>query len=183
MLLFLLGIAMMLFILKHSISMCWLFTLWCLGAAARFAAIRPIKSQTLAWSVAAAAMLAFPYLHPRIGTLATLLVAVTFAIAVLATHRQSATEGRWVPFVKIFSGFSFSLYLVHLPLQHFIATTIGRDSDPFLNASPWSATGPGFIIALVGASYGTAFLFSRVTESYTEPLRRFLLTRGLRIRS
>lgn len=132
---------------------------------------------------AAAAMLAFPFLHPRIGTLATLLVAVTFAIAVLATHRQSATERRWVPFVKIFSAFSFSLYLVHLPLQHFIATTIGRDSDPFLNASPWSATGPGFIIALVGASYGTAFLFSRVTESYTEPLRRFLLTRGLRIRS
>jgi peptidoglycan/LPS O-acetylase OafA/YrhL len=178
MLLFMLGVAIMLFISKHNISMSWLFTLWCLGAAIRFAAVRPSTSQTLAWSIAAAAMLAFPYLHPWIGLLSTLLVAVTFAIAVLATHRQSApTEGRMATFVKIFSGFSFSLYLVHLPLQHFVATEIGRGSDPFLNASPGSVTGPGFIIALVGTSYAAAFLFSRVTEGYTEALRRLLLAR------
>jgi peptidoglycan/LPS O-acetylase OafA/YrhL len=137
----------------------------------------------LAWSAAAAAMVASPYLHPRIGLLATLLVAATFATAILATHgRASRPSGRWARAVTLFSGFSFSLYLIHLPVQHLVATAIGRGSDPFLYLPPHSIAAPAVILALAGASYAAAWMFSLATEAHTAALRRWLSARVPRAR-
>jgi peptidoglycan/LPS O-acetylase OafA/YrhL len=182
--LFLLGGVIILFIAKHNISLPWLYTLWLLGAVVRFVRLRPIKSSTLAWSIAAAALLTFPYLHPRIGMLATQLVGITFAIALLETHWQTPETGRsWATIAKSLSSFSFSLYVVHSPLLHYIATNIGRNSDPILDLSPSSLIGLGVIGALVAMSYVVAFLFSLVTERYTEDLRRVATKAAARARA
>jgi peptidoglycan/LPS O-acetylase OafA/YrhL len=176
--LFLLGIVIILFIAKHNISVPWLYTLWLLGAVVRFVRVRLIKSPTLAWSIAAAVLLTFPYLYPRIGMLATQLVGITFAIALLETHwHTSKIWSSWAVLAKSLSSFSFSLYVVHSPLLHYIATNMGRSSNPILNLSPSSVMGLGVFIGLVAISYVVAFLFSLVTERHTEDLRRLLLTR------
>ena len=164
------------FICLHNISMAWLFTLWLLGALVRFCPILPMRSQLLAWFLAGVVMLANPILHPRIGLLATLLVGVTFANAILTSHgRTTAAEALGLPIVKVFAGFSFSLYLVHLPIQYFLATQIWHSSDPVLGIPLHSVMAPIAIIALVGVSYAVAFAFSRVTEEYTDNIRRRLL--------
>jgi len=176
--LFLSGAAIILFIAKHNISVPWLYTLWLLGAVVRFVRARLFKSPALAWSIAAAVLLTYPYLYPRIGMLATELVGVTFAVALLETHLQtSKIRSTLATIANILSKFSFSLYVVHSPLLHYITTNIGRSSDPILNLPSSSVIGLGVFICLVSMSYVVAFLFSLVTERYTGDLRRLLLTR------
>jgi peptidoglycan/LPS O-acetylase OafA/YrhL len=176
--LFLVGAVTMLFIAKHNIGLPWLFTLWLLGAVVRFVKFCPIRSRALALSIAAVTMLAFPYLHQRIGLLSTELVGITFAMVIMQSHRQTTTiHPGWATVAKAFSNFSFSLYVVHLPLLHFIVTNIGQSPDPLINLSPSSAISLGVIAVLVGASYVVAFLFSQITERHTDDFRRLLLTR------
>jgi peptidoglycan/LPS O-acetylase OafA/YrhL len=123
-------------------------------------------------------MLVFPYLHLRIGLLSTQLVGITFAVVIRQTDQQtSKLEHNWATVAKNFSGFSYSLYVIHLPLQHFVTANIGQSSDPFLNISPSSAISLGVIVVLVGESYVTAFLFSQVTRRHTDDFRRLPLTR------
>jgi peptidoglycan/LPS O-acetylase OafA/YrhL len=179
MILFLLGAIVVLLIAKRNISLPWLYTLWLLGAAIRYIRIRPFKSTALAWSVAAAVLLTYPYLYPRIGMVATQLVGITFAIALLETHGQtSKIAPSWATLAQGLSGFSFSLYVVHAPLIHYMTTNIGQSSDPRLRLSPSSLIGLGVFVALVATSYIIAFLFSLTTERYTEDLRRLLLPIG-----
>lgn len=174
--LFTIGAAVVLFIGAHNVSTIWLFTLWLMGAAVRFLKVRPIKSRILAWGIAALTLLAFPYLHDHFGALPTQLVGVTFAIAVMQTRGQPLMAGETlIAICKRLSGFSFSLYLIHLPLLAFILTAADRSSDPFLNISPATLIGPVVIAGLVCASYTVAFIFSLATERYTDDARRFLM--------
>ena len=169
---------------RLNASLVWLFTLWCLGAATRFLPAAGMKSPVLAWCIAIGCMAAAPHLHPWIGLLATLLVGVTFANAILSTHRRTTVpSGRWVGAVRLLSGFSFSLYLIHLPLQHAVVTQIGRNADPFLHLAPRSLGAPAAIVALVGVSYAAAFAFSLATEAHTAKLRRWLAARVPRVRA
>jgi peptidoglycan/LPS O-acetylase OafA/YrhL len=160
-------------------SMIWLFTIWCLGAAIRLCPVRLMRSQLLAWGIAGVGMLGFPILHPRVGMVATLLVGATFANAIMTTHGATGAPGRrMLALVEFFSGFSFSLYLIHLPLLHIMTTFLGRRADPFLYLPPRSLLAPICIACLVLASYCMAFVFSRVTERHTESVRRRLLAAG-----
>lgn len=165
-------------------SLVWLFTLWCLGALTRFLPISGMKSPVLAWSIAVGCMVASPHLHPWIGMLATLMVGVTFANAILSTHRcATLPSARWAVAVKLLSGFSFSLYLIHLPLQHLVVTQIGQNADPFLRLAARSLGAPAVILTLAGLSYAAAFAFSLATEAHTAKLRRWLSARVPRSRA
>jgi peptidoglycan/LPS O-acetylase OafA/YrhL len=174
--LFVLGAGLLLFIGARNPSIPWLFTLWLMGAAIRFIKVRPIKSKALAWGIAIAALLSFRYLHDRFGMLSTQMVGITFAIAVMQSRGQPLiTNEFWIALAKRLSAFSFSLYLVHLPLLHFILTDVSGNSDPFLNFSPSSLSGLVLILTLVGVSYAVAFIFSLLTEKHTDDVRRRLL--------
>jgi peptidoglycan/LPS O-acetylase OafA/YrhL len=173
--LFMIGILLILFITKHNVSMSWLFTLWFLGAAIRCVGATGRKFEILAWVVAILGMLAFPYLHSRVGPLATILVGVTFAGTILSTHGQPGKGSkRCIRIANAFSGLSFSLYLIHLPILHFVTTLIARNADPFLNITPHSIVSPAVIVGLVCVSYTAAFLFARITEDHTDAVRRSL---------
>lgn len=173
--LFLLGVVLLGIIAKENSSIVWLFLVWCLGVGVRVYSGPLLLSEPLSWVLAAAGVLSYPLLHPWIGPIATLLVATTFALAIAASHRTRVSEWRFANVVKLFGGFSYSLYLVHLPLQHYVLTMLRGDSDPFLWLAPESALAPAVICGLVALCYAAGFLFSLGTERNTQALRRFLL--------
>jgi peptidoglycan/LPS O-acetylase OafA/YrhL len=173
--LFTLGTLLLLFLSVLSISVVWLFSLWCLGAAARFAPGAVIKSGWISWGIALGVVFAYPYLYPRLGALATLLVGVSFAGALLTTHGISAApSSRRMALVKALAGFSFSLYLIHLPILAVIASVLSQSADPFLNLPPLSIRAPAMILLFFASSYAAAYVFSLLTEARTAALRDWL---------
>jgi peptidoglycan/LPS O-acetylase OafA/YrhL len=173
--LFALGILLLLFLSAVSISIVWLFSLWCLGAAARFAPGAVIKSGWISWGIALGVALAYPYLYPRLGALATLLVGISFASALLTTHSSSKVpSSRRMALIKALAGFSFSLYLIHLPILHVIAGVLSQSADPFLNLPPLSIRAPAVILLFFSLSYAAAYVFSLLTEARTAALRDWL---------
>ncbi len=173
--LFALGVLLFLFLSVGNFSVVWLFSLWCLGAAARFTPVVVITSGWISWGIALGAAFAFPYLHPRLGALATFLVGFSFAGALLTTHGIPAIpSSRRIALVKTLAGFSFSLYLIHLPILHAIASVLSRSADPFLNLPPLSIRAPAMILLMLASSYVAAYAFSLLTEARTAALRDWL---------
>ena len=173
--LFGLGVLLLLFLSIRNFSVVWLFSLWCLGAVARFTPVVVIKSGWISWGAALGVVFAYPYLHDRLGPFATLLVGVSFAGALLTTHDVTgAPSSRRIALVKTLAGFSFSLYLIHLPILHMIASVVSQSADPFLNLPPLSIQAPIAILLLFASSYAAAFLFSLLTEARTAALRDWL---------
>lgn len=173
--LFAFGALLLLFLSIKNTSVVWLFSLWCLGAAARFAPAALMKSGWISWGVALGVAFAYPYLYARIGALATLLVGISFACALLTTQGISmAPSGRQVALVKALAGFSFSLYLIYLPILHMIASVLSKSADPFLNLPPLSIRAPAMILLFFASSYAAAYLFSLLTEARTPALRNWL---------
>jgi peptidoglycan/LPS O-acetylase OafA/YrhL len=163
--LFCLGVLLLLFLSMRNFSVVWLFSLWCLGAIARFTPAVVIKSGWISWGAALGVVFAYPCLHDRLGPFATLLVGVSFAGALLTTHDVTgAPSSRRIALVKTLAGFSFSLYLIHLPILHMIASVVSQSADPFLNLPPLSIQAPIAILLLFASSYAAAFLFSLLTK-------------------
>jgi peptidoglycan/LPS O-acetylase OafA/YrhL len=173
--LFILGLLILGVIARLNISMAWLFVPWCMGVAARLCPYRPIKSMRLAWLLAIAVMLTFPYIHPVVGPLATLLVAASFSAVLLASHGAAdLVPWRHAGVIKALGEFSFSLYIVHTALMHFLFTVPAGSSDPFKHLPQFSLAAFGSIALLVAASYCSAFLFAQLTERHTSWLRERL---------
>jgi peptidoglycan/LPS O-acetylase OafA/YrhL len=174
--LFVLGVLILGVIARLNISIVWLFVPWCMGAALRICPYRPIKSIRLTWLLAIAVMLAFPYLHTVIGPLATLLVAGSFSAVLLASHGGAdVAPWRHARMIKTFGEFSFSLYIIHLPLIYFLLTVPGGSPNPSKHLPQFSLAAAGLIALLVGASYCAAFLFAQLTERHTSWLRERLM--------
>ena len=153
-----------------------LFLTWLLGTALRSYTPRQPHARRLgplAWIVAVAVLLAYPMLLPRVGGAVNLLVAASFAAALLTTigderpvpagaQRLSAT----------LAGSSFSLYLVHVPIIHgLLALWTGSRVDAL--RLPLLA-GHAAMLALAAIVIPLAWLFSRLTEARTETMRRWL---------
>ncbi|HWJ74669.1 MAG TPA: acyltransferase [Kaistia sp.] len=174
--LFLCGIGVLTFLGFANFSIVWLFSIWCMGALARVFPVPALTSRPIALVLAVLAVGAFSFLRPYIGPLATLLVGLTFTNLLLSLRREApATPGLLTAGARHFAAFSFSLYAVHLPLQHLLATTIQADADPYFDIDPRSIVAPLTIIALAAASIAFGYVFSRLTEAHTEFVRRFLL--------
>jgi peptidoglycan/LPS O-acetylase OafA/YrhL len=130
----------------------------------------------LAWLLAIAVMLAFPYLHTVIGPLATLLVAGSFSAVLLASHGEAdVAPWRHARMIKTFGEFSFSLYIIHLPLIYFLLTVPVGSPKPSKHLPQFSLAAAGLMALLVGASYCAAFLFAQLTERHTSWLRERLM--------
>ncbi len=174
------GIAIYLVLMRQNGSLAWLFVIWCIGVGARWLSVPLIRSETIAWLAALAAMFGFPLMHPILGPVATLLVAVTFACAINASHGKM-WQWKYASVVKVFAAFSYSLYLVHLPMQHYLLTMTRGNADPFLSLRPDAAKAFLVIGGLFAASYAFAYAFAFLTERNTAWVRRRMLqlfTRG-----
>jgi peptidoglycan/LPS O-acetylase OafA/YrhL len=177
---FAIGIVIYLVLMRQNGSLAWLFVIWCIGVGARWLPMPLIKSETIAWLVAIAAMFVFPLVHPVLGPAATLLVAVTFACAINASHGKM-WKWKYGNAVKAFAAFSYSLYLVHLPMQHYLLTMTRGNADPFLSLQPADPKAFLVIGGLFVASYAFAYAFAFITERNTAWVRRRMLqlfTRG-----
>lgn len=173
---FLTGIGILAFLSIVNFSIVWLFSLWCMGAVARVVPIRLMKSRFLAILLAIAGAGLFPILHPQIGALATLVVGVTFTNLLLTLRRDAPVTGSLLAIcAQSFAAFSFSLYVVHVPLQHVMATALQGRADPFFDLDPLSLDAPAMIVLLTSVSIAFAYAFSLATEAHTDALRRRLL--------
>jgi len=167
--------------MKQNGSLAWLFVIWCVGVGARLLSVPIIKSEAVAWVVAIAAVFAFPIVHPTLGPASTLLVALTFACALNASHGKMS-QWRYGNLVKSFGAFSYSLYLTHLPLQHYLLTVVRGDADPFLSLPPFDPKAFLIIGALFAASYLFAFAFAFLTERNTPWVRQAVFNLFRRVR-
>jgi peptidoglycan/LPS O-acetylase OafA/YrhL len=173
---FLSGISILAFLSIWNFSIVWLFSLWCLGAVARVVPLRLMSSRPLAICIAIAGAGLFPILHPQIGALATLVVGVTFTNLLLTLRRDvPATGSMPAAWARSFAAFSFSLYIVHLPLQHLMSTALQGRADPFMGLDPLGLEAPTMIVLLASASIAFGYIFSLFTEAHTDALRRRLL--------
>lgn len=164
------GGVLFLFLMRENISLAWLFVVWCIGVGVRVLPGRLVKSEALAWLAAIGAVLVYHFAHPVLGPLATLAVGIAFGCAINASHGK-VSQWRYARAVKGFGAFSYSLYLVHLPVQHYLLTMARHDADPFLSLPPFAWTTVIIIVGLVVASYASAFAFSLATERHTQWLR------------
>lgn len=170
------GIGVLAFLALANFSIAWLFSIWCLGALARVCPVPALTSRPVALVLAVLAVFAFSFLRPHLGPLATLLVGLTFTNLLLSLRRDApVTPGALSAGVRSLAAFSFSLYAIHLPLQHFLATAIQRDADPYFDVDPRSIVAPLMIMVLAGASIAFGYVFSLLTEAHTDFVRRRLL--------
>jgi peptidoglycan/LPS O-acetylase OafA/YrhL len=100
-----------------------------------------------------------------------LLVGLSFAVLLLTlVHCEGPCRSEWYRKVASgLAGFSYSLYVFHLPVLVFLAACA-------LGSSRWQPTLPHLALALAVLVFVTVitFLLSRVTEAHTEAVRRFL---------
>lgn len=85
----------------------------------------------------------------------------------------------WCPLrgpVRTGADFSYSLYLVHVPVAVLAGGILERFGGPSVLVPPGPVAYAVFA-ALLGAALATAFLFSLVTERHTDRLRRLLVGR------
>src|SRR5258708_13602409 len=131
----------------------------------------PIKSMPPAWLLAIAMVLIFPYIHPVVGPVATLLVATSFSAVILASHgKADVVPWKSARVIKAFAEFSFSLYVVHLALMHLLATVPAGNADPIRQIPQFSLEDAGSMVILVGTSYIAAFLLAHLTQRHTPRL-------------
>jgi peptidoglycan/LPS O-acetylase OafA/YrhL len=172
---FLTGIAILLVLGMLNRSVVWLFTIWCFGAAIRVLPTTSRVPEGFLWLLAIFASLGQPYVPTAIRPLGTIAVGIT-AAAVLWGIRP----GAFVPpltdkLTRWFSQFSFSLYLIHAPLLHFLVTVPWGQKEVDLNIQPYSLRAPVLIASLVIVAYLVAFLFYNLTERHTQAFRRFVM--------
>lgn len=154
----------------------WLFILWCLGAGSRHLQSCLAMPKGVAWLGGATCATAF-FLTPHLPfRLAEFLVAA--GLALYLSRFDPAKKNIISGWERTFADFSYSLYLVHLPVivfLAFIANRLGLLPPEGVAVSPLSI---GMILSGLAPAFALAYIFGRLFEARTEPLRRWLGVRG-----
>jgi len=152
------------------------FPIWLLGAAL---ALLPAPQLALRWRIVIAVVYTplFFYLaktHLIGSTLSDyILGSATFVLLwSFLSARSPAGNPLWVRFARSTAGFSYTLYLVHLPLLVFIASVTVGDSR-------WQPTSVRILTALLilAVAIGYAWLVAFLTEFRTADVRRWVEAR------
>jgi peptidoglycan/LPS O-acetylase OafA/YrhL len=160
------------------------FVIWALGAFATRAPRPLIRSRWLALLALAGVVALIRLLargpvlaaHPWLNPASDLAAAALFANALLAFRvgPQTGFAALRPAFHATLADFSFSVYAVHMPIVIFlraaVAHVMGRDWPLQI------ATGANYAAALLvlGTTFASAYLFSRLTEAKTGAARRAL---------
>ena len=166
------------------------FLMWLLGAAA---AAVPLLGRRAGRGVLAAAAVTLAvcaywwapadHITYRQDAIISLLVAVAiwgFASMEGDTAGQRETRGRWQRGFALFAGFSYTLYLVHMPLAVFVHAALYQHSG-----SKWQPTALPAAAALIICATIVVFawLLAQVTELRTPAVRAAMLRSGRRARA
>lgn len=173
--LFVLGLIILGFLLHYNPRLVRGFPIWLLGASIRLCSRPVIRSQMLSWLIALLATITFPLMLVRFGAISSLIVGAGYAnvlLTIVHSKNQAALSGCRIH--TALSGFSYSLYLTHAPLLHFLLTMANRSADPRLNLQPsgWLPLARGVLYFSIVIFY--AWLFSRLTETHTDSVRAAL---------
>lgn len=153
----------------------WLFLLWCLGAAARFVQTLFVVQKPFALLgalVCVAAVLLTPYLQFRVAEFL-----VTSGLALYLSRFDAPERNVATPWDRPLANFSYSLYLVHLPIMvflTFVANRLGMLPPQGLHIGMTSLT---MILGGLVPAFAVAYLFGRMFEARTDRLRRWLQSR------
>jgi peptidoglycan/LPS O-acetylase OafA/YrhL len=168
---------MLTFLSLFNIGILTSFSVWLLGVAVRVVRFRVLRSQVLTWGAAVGAAVAYPELISVIGGApARLLVAVTFALALLASRgARRAAPLMGARFHRKAAATSFSLYAVHQPVLYFAAAFWSGRGEGALNLAPNAAGTFVFFGGLVTLLLVVGWAFSTLFESRTEVVRTAVL--------
>jgi hypothetical protein len=113
----------------------------------------------------------------RVGVAPPIVVDVGIAVSLaVALSCRRVVCFSFVPrVVAAGAGFSYSLYLIHLPVAVFTGAALERMGWPTALGQPGFTTYSAFALT-VAASILAAYLFSRATEARTGMLRHWILT-------
>jgi peptidoglycan/LPS O-acetylase OafA/YrhL len=166
-------LAMLLF-LSHSILL--LFPAWLAGAALAFFPLPQIPVRLRPWIMAAYIPIFFflAKFHGLNGTVSDYLLTLATIPLMLAllSYRAEARPSAEVTISRRSAGFSYTLYLVHVPFLTLLAAFIVHDHR-------WKPTWAhlGIALCLLLAATGYAYLLASVTEFHTERVRDFVKAR------
>jgi peptidoglycan/LPS O-acetylase OafA/YrhL len=170
----LLGVAALIF-LQRNPQLLRLFSIWLLGVALRFCPAPLVRSELVAWGLAAIGIASYGVVLDRFGGLANLVVAVSFANVVLTAMHSKRGALRGAEIFAALAGFSYSLYLLHAPMLHFVLTLGRGDADPRIGLPPsdWHAAviGTGIISGITLCAWGMA----QITERQTGRIRAAII--------
>ena len=175
--LFLLALVAIAALLRGNKEVVMLFGVWLLGFAVRFLRFRLFPSLTAAWLLAVAATLLYPlYKHHVPGTF--IFPALSFANVLLTA---SGTTNDPAPHIAAFNAklasFSFSLYVLHAPMLHFLLTTFSGKSNPRLGLTINGHSLALMLFLILGLSL-YAWGFSLFTERNTDAVRQWLILKS-----
>jgi peptidoglycan/LPS O-acetylase OafA/YrhL len=150
----------------------WFMT-WLMGlAACLFVMRRPLP---LAPALAGLALCAASLVASRAAIMSTTLtdLGIGAGLALALACPTIANADLLSSIAARGAGFSYSLYLIHLPLAVFVGGLLERLGWPSVLTPPGLPTMAAFAITVVAAISG-AILFARLTENHTAAFRRFL---------
>ncbi|WP_406857169.1 acyltransferase [Alsobacter sp. KACC 23698] len=151
------------------------FIIWLMGASTRVLRIRLIVKPVLAWLVALSIAIIYPTMTPLFGIFTSQILGFTICIALLSTRNsQMQTPIPGAAEYKRLANYSYSLYLVHVPMLHFfLAITSGRRSVALeLQPIGWQPLAWGALVLSVIFAY--SFVFGRIFERNTPQMKRIL---------
>jgi peptidoglycan/LPS O-acetylase OafA/YrhL len=151
----------------------WFMT-WLMGLAACLSVLRrPIP---LAPALAGLALCAASLVASRAAIVSATVtdLGIGAGLAVALSCPAIANADVLSRFAKRGAGFSYSLYLVHLPIGVFVGGLLERLGWPSVLMPPGLPAGAAFALTVLVAIAG-AMAFARATENHTMAFRRFLM--------
>jgi peptidoglycan/LPS O-acetylase OafA/YrhL len=145
--------------------------IWIAGAYASVAwPLRlPRPAVWLAGAATVASLAVSPFLDQRI---ADILIGVSFALFLV--DGTAATVTRSYAIDRRLAGFSYSFYVVHLPVMVFLAGVANNLGLLPIGGVPISAVNFLYVLIFIACAGAVAFVFGEVFEGRTERLRGVL---------
>ena len=157
-----------------SIGIFWF--IWIAGAYASVALPfrLPRPAVWLAGAATVVSLAASPFFDQRIAD-----VVIGASFALFLVDGTAATVTRSYAVDRRLAGFSYSFYVVHLPVMVFLAGIANNFGLLPISGVPISAANLFYVLVLIVCSGSVAFLFGEVFEGWTERLRGALRRRYL----
>jgi len=158
--------------LVHKMPIGWMFVLWCAGAAARYVQEHIVVPRSIALigaAICVGGILGIWILPQRVEQLF-----VTVGLATYLSRFVRSENSKGTSFDRSLAGFSYSLYVVHVPILVFCAFQFNRLAQLPQDGLPVWAVAVELILACLFLVYAFSYLFSQAFEQRTDRMRKWL---------